>query len=122
MKNAELYKRIGQKLQEARKKAGLTQEQVADYLGINKVQLSYYENGVREISIGTLQQLADLYGYTLNYFFDDKKSIDPAVSFSFRGEELGKEDLEVIAMANRFLINLEQMKMMLASKKEGTKK
>jgi len=122
MKNAELYKRIGQKLQEARKKAGLTQEQVADYLGINKVQLSYYENGVREISIGTLQQLADLYGYTLNYFFDDEKSTDPAVSFSFRGEELEKEDLEVIAMANRFLINLEQMKMMLASKKEGMKK
>lgn len=100
LKNAELYKKIGQKLQEARKKAGLTQEQVADYLGVNKVQLSYYENGAREISIETLQQLADLYGYTLNYFLDDEKSTDPAVSFfipwrgtgerRFRGYSTGK--------------------------------
>jgi len=122
MKNSEFYKKLGQKLQEARKKTGLTQEQVADFLGIHKVQLSYYENGTREISIETLQQLADLYGYTLDYFISDEETAAPAVSFSFRAENLEKEDLEIIALANRFLINLEQMKMMLTSKKEGMKK
>ncbi len=121
MKNPELYKKIGQKLQEARKKAGLTQEQVADFLGINKILISYYENGTREISIATLQSLANLYGYTLNYFLSDDETNEPAVSFSFRADELEKEDLEVIAMANEFLINLEEMKQMLAQEKEVMK-
>lgn len=121
MKNPELYKKIGQKLQEARKKAGLTQEQVADFLGINKILISYYENGTREISIATLQSLANLYGYTLNYFLSDDETNEPAVSFSFRADELEKEDLEVIAMANEFLINLEEMKQMLTQEKEVMK-
>ncbi len=121
MKNPELYKKIGQKLQEARKKAGLTQEQVADFLGINKILISYYENGTREISIATLQSLANLYGYTLNYFLSDDETNEPAASFSFRADELEKEDLEVIAMANEFLINLEEMKQMLAQEKEVMK-
>lgn len=121
MKNPELYKKIGQKLQEARKKAGLTQEQVADFLGINKILISYYENGTREISIATLQSLANLYGYTLNYFLSDDETNEPEVSFSFRADELEKEDLEVIAMANEFLINLEEMKQMLAQEKEVMK-
>jgi len=59
---------IGKKLQEARKKAGLTQEQVAKLLDINKVQLSYYENGSREISISLLEKLSTLYGYDTKYF------------------------------------------------------
>ncbi len=121
MKNPELYKKIGQKLQEARKKAGLTQEQVADFLGVNKILISYYENGTREISIATLRNLANLYGYTLNYFLSDDETREPEVSFSFRADELEKEDLEVIAMANEFLINLEEMKQMLAQEKEVIK-
>ncbi|ABP68213.1 transcriptional regulator, XRE family [Caldicellulosiruptor saccharolyticus DSM 8903] len=121
MKNTELYKKIGQKLQEARKKAGLTQEQVADYLGVNKTLISYYENGIREISIATLRNLSNLYGYTMSYFLSDDEINEPTISFSFRADELKKEDLEVIAMANEFLINLEEMKQMLAQEKEVIK-
>ncbi|WAM33796.1 helix-turn-helix domain-containing protein [Caldicellulosiruptor morganii] len=121
MKNPELYKKIGQKLQEARKKAGLTQEAVADFLGVNKILISYYENGTREISIATLRNLANLYGYTVDYFLSDDETREPEVSFLFRADELEKEDLEVIAMANKFLINLEEMKEMLAQEKEVIK-
>ncbi|MEZ0535970.1 helix-turn-helix domain-containing protein [Caldicellulosiruptoraceae bacterium PP1] len=107
--NNEIYKKIGIKLQEIRKMRGLTQEQVAKYLGITQNQLSYYENGKREISIDMLQQLARLYGCDYNYLLDDRENLDEQVAINFRADEISDEDLEVIAFANEFIMNLSMM-------------
>jgi transcriptional regulator with XRE-family HTH domain len=103
---------IGKKLQEARKKAGLTQEQVAKLLDINKVQLSYYENGSREISISLLEKLSTLYGYDTKYFLGNEPASEPDIQIAFRGNDLCDEDLEVILFAKTFLNNLSEMQIL----------
>jgi len=57
------YRTIGQRLQRARERAGLTQPQVAKYLGVKREQVSQLENGHRKVDVITLTKLAGLYGY-----------------------------------------------------------
>lgn len=97
---------VGQKLHEARKAVGLTQEQVAKVLNINQVQLSYFETGKREISLSLLEKLANLYGYDLGYFVSELGIKEPEIQLAFRGEELCEEDLRTITWAKNFLNNL----------------
>ena len=53
-------------LKEYRLKNGLTQERVADYLGIPKKTYQNYEREVRDADSDVLCALADCYGITLD--------------------------------------------------------
>ncbi|GAV21852.1 helix-turn-helix domain-containing protein [Carboxydothermus pertinax] len=108
-----IFKNIGKKLQEARNKNGLTQEQVAKVLGINKVQLSYFENGAREINISLLQKLANLYGYSVEYFLGNEEINEPDIQIAFRAGDFIEEDLKIVSFAKTFLRNLHEMKSLL---------
>ena len=46
---------LGQALKECRKSKGLTQKQVADYFGITKMAVSYWESGINAM---TAEQLS----------------------------------------------------------------
>ncbi|OIQ59768.1 helix-turn-helix domain-containing protein [Neomoorella thermoacetica] len=106
-----LYKELGKKLKIARENAGFTQSQVAKFLGITREQVSYFETGAREIDLSTLSQMADLFGYDLAYFIDVGKDVkDTEVALAFRAKDLKDEDLEVIAKAKRFLLNLDSLR------------
>ena len=59
MKQAEI---IGRNLRSLREKRGLTQENVAEYLGISRSIISYYEIGDRTTTLAHLEKLADLFG------------------------------------------------------------
>lgn len=54
------------KLKEFRQKKGMTQEEVANALGIPKKTYQNYEREVREADSSVLCALADLYGVTLD--------------------------------------------------------
>ena len=56
-------------LAEARKEAGLTQQELADKTGMTQGDISKIENGARNISIETLQRLAQGLGKTLQIRF-----------------------------------------------------
>jgi transcriptional regulator with XRE-family HTH domain len=55
------------RLKELRKNKGLTQQSVADSLGIERVAYARYENGVREPSIAILIRLSDFFGVSTDY-------------------------------------------------------
>ncbi len=57
---------FGAKLRAARDKAGLTQQQLADRVGINRVVLARWETDAREPSIGSVLALAEALGITLD--------------------------------------------------------
>ncbi len=57
--------RLGDALALARQRAGLSQEEAAEAVGLNRVVLSYYESGRRQPSLGTLLGLSRLYGLSL---------------------------------------------------------
>lgn len=58
---------FGLNLKIARKKKGMTQQQVADFIGISQNNYSYWENGKIKIDNISLQKLANLFEVTIDY-------------------------------------------------------
>lgn len=56
------------RLKELRKKAGLTQQQLGDMIGVTKVSICCYENGTRTPTLDTLVDLANCLNIDLPYF------------------------------------------------------
>lgn len=54
-------------LKTARKRKGLTQQQVADFIGISQNNYSYWENGKVKIDNISLQRLSELFGVSVDY-------------------------------------------------------
>ena len=64
------------RLAEARKKAGMSQNAVAEALGIPQQQYSRYENGKNEIPVRYIIQLCKLYYVTSDWLLDIEKAPD----------------------------------------------
>ena len=64
---------IGNKLNRARTKANLTQEQVAEALGVSRQTISNWENEKTYPDIKSVVALSDLYGVSLDYLLKDKE-------------------------------------------------
>lgn len=64
----ELKKVIGEKIREAREEKGLTQKELADFLGYSPMGISHFENGIREMKISDIQKIAGYFGKNLEYF------------------------------------------------------
>jgi transcriptional regulator with XRE-family HTH domain len=62
------YTRMRERLREARKAAGMTQEHVAEELGRPQSFVSKVETGERRIDPTELQTFARLYGKPITYF------------------------------------------------------
>lgn len=60
------------RIKEARLASGLTQEQVADKIGIAKSTLTGYEKGNREPSIPTVKKLMDILNVDANFLYQDE--------------------------------------------------
>lgn len=56
-----------QRLKELRENAELTQEQVADKIGVKREQYRRYENGENEIKAGHVIKFCKLYNVTADY-------------------------------------------------------
>ncbi len=57
-KNAKLPKDLGKKVQRFRKKTGLTQEQVAEKIGISRAYMGYIEQGRYSASLEVIEKVA----------------------------------------------------------------
>ena len=66
---------IGNKLNKARTKANLTQEQVADALGVSRQTISNWENEKTYPDIKSVVTLSDLYCVSLDYLLKDKEEV-----------------------------------------------
>jgi transcriptional regulator with XRE-family HTH domain len=68
-------KHFGNRLREARIRAGLSQSELEDLSGIPKARLSRYENGHVEPSIQTLARLADALNVSQASLLGDQRAI-----------------------------------------------
>ena len=68
-----MRKQIGEKLKELRNENGWTQQQVADRIGVSRVNYTRYETGASQPDFEILVKLADLFDVSLDYIFDRKK-------------------------------------------------
>lgn len=58
---------FSRRLKDLRKKAGLTQAQLGDMVGVTKVSISCYENGSRIPTLDTIIDLADALNTNLSF-------------------------------------------------------
>lgn len=65
---------LGSKLKAARKRAGVTQYELADYLGISQASISQWERGYSMPEISTAKILADYLKMSLDDLYD--RSVD----------------------------------------------
>ena len=64
-------------LKTLRKGKGLTQTDVARYIGISQNNYSYWENGKVKIDNDSLQKLADFFGVTVDYILGREEKSPP---------------------------------------------
>lgn len=105
---------IGQKLYKLRKANNFTQEQVAEFLGINRSTYSNYELGEREMPFELLERVADLFGCDLTVLMEeDEAVVNEMMICSFRVDDLSADDLEQIATFKRIVKNYVKMNELL---------
>jgi transcriptional regulator with XRE-family HTH domain len=69
--NPEVLKQIGQRIHKARIRAGITQAELAEKLGVDRVAITRYENGHRGPHISDVPLLAQILNVSPLFFFED---------------------------------------------------
>ena len=96
--------KVGDRLKKLREDSNYTQEQIADYLGINQGQLSKIENGNRNLNLSLLDKICSLYNCSHEYILMESDEYDiPKVAF--RNSE-NFVDLNLVAKMNKVIENL----------------
>ena len=63
-----LYALIGRNIKYLRKSTGMTQEQLADKIGVDQKQVSRIEGGHARAKLPTYLQIANVFGVSIDYF------------------------------------------------------
>ena len=83
---------FGNTLKELRQKAGLTQKQLADKMGITASVVSYYELSERNPSPEVLVKLASIFHVTTDFLLGIQKNPDESLDIS----DLDKDEVELL--------------------------
>lgn len=111
-KASEIDKHVGTRIRERRIMMGLSQQQMADMIGVTYQQAHKYERGINRISAGRLYEITQVLGVPLAYFFEgldggNEESVPPrqrmclelARNFSSIENERHQEALSQMARA-----------------------
>lgn len=98
-------KKIGKRLQELRESKGLSQSDLASYLGISQPLLSQIESGNRNLNLSLLDKLCSLYGCSDSYILCKSDEYN-SINFSFRPKNAAKQDLDCISSVHKIIMNM----------------
>lgn len=78
----DIDRHVGARVRERRIMLGLTQQQLADLIGVTYQQAHKYERGINRVSAGRLYEIAQVLSVPVSYFFDglqgeDTRAISP---------------------------------------------
>jgi transcriptional regulator with XRE-family HTH domain len=78
----DIDRHVGARVRERRIMLGLTQQQLADLIGVTYQQAHKYERGINRVSAGRLYEIASVLSVPVGYFFDglekqDVRAISP---------------------------------------------
>ena len=106
------------RLKELRKKAGLSQPQLAKEIGLTKQTVSLWERGVRRPSFETMGDLTDFFNVSLAYLLgqsDDDTPPEPPTSEDGARWAAQDDDEELTEMARRLCQLSKDMRRMVAA-------
>jgi transcriptional regulator with XRE-family HTH domain len=104
---------VGARIRERRIMLGLTQQQIADMIGVTYQQAHKYERGINRISAGRLFEIARVLSVPISYLFDglddaeeanphsprERMCLELARNFSHIANERHQEALSQLARA-----------------------
>jgi len=70
----DIDKHVADRIRERRIMLGLTQQQMADLMGVTSQQVRRYEAGINRLAAGRLYQMAELLGVDVGFFFGGLKT------------------------------------------------
>lgn len=81
-RSQDIDRHVGARVRERRIMLGLTQQQLADLIGVTYQQAHKYERGINRVSAGRLYEIAQVLTVPIGYFFDgldgqDSRAISP---------------------------------------------
>ena len=103
---------IGQKVKGLREKAGLSQAQIAQFLGVDQSMISKCEKGERQFQVDHLERLGSLFGLSLGDLMSERGAAVP-LQIAFRADGMQVEDLQAIADIQKIALNLDEMRTLL---------
>jgi len=108
MESTERMKQIAERLKQTREYLGLSQQIVADYVGIPRAAISAIESGKRKVDTLELEKFSKLYKYPVNYFYGEESEGDePSVQLLARtAKDLTEKDREQVLRFAQFLKNM----------------
>ena len=110
-----MSKVLGNNLKKLREANRFTQDQLAEFLGINRSTYSNYEIGEREIPFELLEKAADLFGIDMYLFYEDDQTIvENMLVCSFRVDNLNSADMAEIAQFKNIVKNYLKINNLLA--------
>lgn len=65
-----IERHVGQRIRARRTLLGLTQQQLADLIGVTYQQAHKYERGINRVSAGRLYEIAEVLDVPVGYFYD----------------------------------------------------
>lgn len=86
---------IGERVKEARKNKNLSQQQLGDMLGVSKVSICGYENGVRIPTMENFVQLLDILDLSADYLLGRDINVVSEEDEEYK-VKLSKEDINII--------------------------
>lgn len=102
---------VGEKIKKLRTKLGYSQQELAEFCDIKREVISYYENGVREISLLHLDNIANYLGVDMESLMDnDINEMHPDIELAFRAETLSASDRKEISNFKTIVRNYLKMK------------
>ena len=71
---------IGEKVKKKRRELGISQEELAEKLGVTYQQVQRYENGTNRLNVENIQVIADALDVAVSYFFGNGRKRKNIVS------------------------------------------
>ncbi len=103
---------IGENIQRFRKEAHLSQEELAEKVGVSRQTVAKWENGTTVPDIYACMTMADVFGVTLDVLAFEKKHPDPA-KHVFGAVRIGERGQIVIPKKCREVFDLKPGDMMV---------
>ena len=90
---------VSLRIRQRRIMLGLTQQQMAELIGVTYQQAHKYETGINRISAGRLYQIAQALGVDISYFFEE---VDPEKRARSKPSEMMPQQRMLLELARNF--------------------
>lgn len=102
---SEELQEIGDRIGQRRKELGLTQERVADLMGVSIQMISNLERGNKAIKIDNLIKISDILGISTDYILTGKHTFNDHNIMLLKLAKLSEDDFDMIDMLTEYCLS-----------------